>query len=92
MLMPPDYILEKYKNKTYEELLRVRDRCIRKVRKFEKEGPVYKEYKAGDLVLVDLASSPSPEMEYENGLEFLGLLCKLIAEKHNETSHAKASL
>lgn len=84
MLAPPDYILEENKDKSYEELLEVRDRLIREIRKFEKDGPVYEKYEDGDLLLADLVSSPSPDMVYRNDLESLGLLCKLISEKYTE--------
>lgn len=89
MLAPPDYILEDNKDKSYEELLNVRDRLIRKIQKIEKDGPVYGKYEDGDLLLADLASFPSPDMVYRNNLESLGLLCKLISIKYAEECNAK---
>ena len=85
MLLPPDDILEENKDKSYIELLEVRDELIREIRKFEKR----RKLQNGEPLPDELASSPSADTVYEYDLESLGLLCKLISEKHNEECNAR---
>lgn len=74
MMISPEGFISEYEDKAYRELLSVRDKLIRKLRSFEKNkndpGEVY----------ID----PAPEVIYQCDLEYLAMLCKLIAEKYNQ--------
>ena len=85
MLLPPEDILDENKDKSYKELLNVRDELIKEIRRFEKQENA----KNGKPSQDELVSSPSEDAVYEYDLESLGLLCKLISEKHNEEHNAK---
>ena len=74
MMISPGMFIEEHKDKKYAELLPVRDRLIRDIRRFEKQ--TYD--KRMD------AMCPSPEVRYQMHLLYLGELCKLISEKYNE--------
>ena len=74
MMISPKTFIEQYKDKKYAELLPVRDRLIREIRRFEKQ--------TYDKSLD--AMCPSPEVQYQCKLMYLGELCKLIYEKYNE--------
>ena len=74
MISPKTYIKEQ-KDKTYEELIKERDRLIKEVRYFEKKKK--KEMKVQYI-------SPSHDVIYQWNLECLSELCSLIQEKFNE--------
>ena len=74
MISPEAFIEFECKDKSYNELLKMRDSLIRQVRAFEKGKISEKEY----LII------PSPATRYQMNLEYLGELCKLISEKYNE--------
>lgn len=70
----PDCIIDGYKKKSYEELLKIRNDLIKKIQKFEK-------YYNKDE---DVIQTPSPEDCHSNDLEDLTLLCGVICEKFRE--------
>ena len=72
MISPETFIEFECKGKSYKELLKIRDDLLRDVRAFEK-GKTSSE----------ITMHPSPEVIYQVHLEYLGELCKLIAEKYN---------
>lgn len=74
MLSPETFIQIECENKSYKELLRIRDSLIRQIRAFEKGKVSEKEYQI----------LPSPETIYRVNLEYLGELCKLISEKYGD--------
>ena len=74
MMISPSMFVEEYKDKKYAELLSVRDRLIRDIRRFEKQ--TYDKRLDG--------MCPSPDVRYQMNLRYLGELCKLICEKYNE--------
>ncbi len=74
MISPQNYI-EKQKDKSYEELVKERDRLIRDVRYFEKHIKELTE---------NVCIHPSPDVKYQVHLDYLGELCKLISDKFNE--------
>ena len=76
MMISPESYIEKLQDNSYEELLKVRDRLIRKVRHFEK-------HKA-EIMNQELVIHPSPDVVYQWNLEALGMLFKLLQEKFNE--------
>lgn len=74
MMISPEGFIEGYRNKTYKELLRVRDELMMEIRAFEEH--------TYDPEL-DLWN-PSPEVVYQCNLEYMGKLCELISEKYNQ--------
>ncbi len=73
MMMSPERFIEEHKNKSYTELLSVRDRLFEEIRAFENHTYNPK---------MDMFD-PSPEVVYLWDLEYMGILCELIAEKFN---------
>lgn len=74
MLISSDSFIDMNRDKSYKELLKVRDKLIKTIQKFEKH------YRKDESVMQE----PSPENIYRHELECLGKLCGLIAEKHLE--------
>ncbi|MCR5690445.1 MAG: hypothetical protein K6G71_09375 [Clostridiales bacterium] len=74
MISPESFIEFECKGKSYKELLKIRDELLESVYDFEK-GRISSEEK---MIM------PSPEVVYQMNLEYLGELCKLIAETYNQ--------
>ncbi|MBE6027509.1 MAG: hypothetical protein E7227_02750 [Clostridiales bacterium] len=74
MMISPEGFIEEYKNKSYIELVKVRDELLKEIRGFEKD-------KGQDGMGIMI--SPSPEVRYQCNLLYLGKLCELISEKYN---------
>ena len=74
MMISPDVYVEGYRNKSYKELLMVRDELLKEIRAFENHT-----YSSVFEMI-----HPSPEVVYQCNLEYLGKLCELIAEKYNQ--------
>ena len=72
MMISPDAFILDYKDMSYEELLPVRDELIDNIRNFEINGS------KGDNIY------PSSSTRYQVTLEYLGMLCELIAEKYRD--------
>lgn len=68
-MVSPDYFVEQYKDRSYEELLPVRDELIDEIRELEKRNDVW--------------GYPN-NTKYQEDLEYLGKLCELVAEKFND--------
>lgn len=68
-MISPEMFIEEYENKSYEELLPVRDELIEGIRSLEKSG--------------DSNTYPG-NTRYQFELKYLGKLCELIAEKFND--------
>ena len=75
MISPEAFIKIECKGKTYKELLMIREELLESIYGFEK-GRISEEARM---------ISPSPEVIYQMDLEYLGLLCKLIAETYAAT-------
>ena len=73
MLESAEWLIEDCKDKSYRELLFIREELLEKIYAFENKtyDPKYDMFK------------PSPQVTYERDLEYLGMLCNLISEKHN---------
>jgi len=72
MLISSETLIDRDKDKTYEELLAIRDELIEEIKEFEKEkGPNH----------IKIYTMPSQELIYENNLKYLGGICLLISEK-----------
>lgn len=74
MMISPETFIEEHKDKSYIELLKVRDELLEEIRSFE--------YKGQDSM--GFMISPSPEVRYQCNLLYLGKLCELISEKYNQ--------
>ena len=74
MMIPQEIYNKKQENKSYEELLKERDKRIKKILDFENETVSTEEFFA----------SPSPKLEYQWDLIYLSELLKLIEEKYNK--------
>ena len=73
MMISPEGFVEIHKDKTYKELLPIRDDLIADIKDFEAN---FENRKESDMC-------PSPEVRYQCDLEYLGKLCELISEKYN---------
>lgn len=74
-MVAPETMIQECLNKSYKELLAIRDKCFREIKYFEKnEEELMKE----DII------SPSPDVHYQWNLDFLGKLFPLIEEKFKE--------
>ena len=74
MMISSESFIEEHKNKSYKELLVVRDELIKDIIAFEKDTE-----RQGEEWMI----MPSPEVRYQCNLEYLGRLCQLIADKYN---------
>ena len=75
MRITPEAFIEEQKEKSYEELLSVRDELIGVIRKFEADDEQDPE---------DVLVNPLVDGNYYCNLKLLGALCNLIAEKFGE--------
>ena len=74
MMMCPESYAMMYKDESYEKLLSVRDKLMEDILYFEAHRDEPEEPRI----------EPSAEVRYQCHLEYLGELCKLIAEKYNK--------
>lgn len=74
MMISPEAFVFENQDKTYQELIKERDKIIRELRKYEK----------GDVTIQEMLTTPSAHTRYICNLEYLSALCPLIAEKFNE--------
>ncbi len=72
MMISPEVFISMQMDKSYEELIEVRDEMMEDIKDFE-------EYPDQTCLI-----SPSPEVVYQMNLKYLAKLCELIAEKYNE--------
>ncbi len=75
-MISPEMFAEQHKDKTYAELIEVRDELIDDIKEFE-TTPSNAE---SDFVII----CPSPEVVYQMNLEYLSKICMLIAQKIRE--------
>ncbi len=74
MMASPDSFIEfGCRDKSYKELIKIRDQLMRSVRRFEN----------GRISEKEKMRIPSPDTVYQMNLEYLSSLCKLIAEEYN---------
>ena len=76
MIKSPQYFIETHKDKSYDELLLVRDSLMKDIMEYEE----YVCKHVPDII------DPSAEADYKYKLICLGELCKLIAEKYDYES------
>lgn len=68
MMMSPNMYIKELENKSYKELLKVRDELINEIKDFENNK-------------VESSFKPSPETMYKVHLQYLSELCLLISNK-----------
>ncbi len=81
MRISPEAFIEEQKDKSYEELLAVRDKLIGVIKDFEEEAEKDPE---------DVLVYPSPDGNYYCNLKLLSELCRLIADKYDENAAGAA--
>ena len=72
MISPETFIEHRCKGKSYKELLKMRKELLKEIYAFEK----------GNISPEAWMKRPSPDVVYQMNLEYLGELCKLIAETY----------
>ena len=75
MKITPEQFNENNKDKSYEELLSIRDELIGVIRNYEADAESDPE---------DVIIDPLPNENYYCKLKLLGSLCNLIAEKYGD--------
>lgn len=71
MMIDPITFKKAYENATPEEIIKVRDKLIREIRRYEK----------GNIPLDEITMDPSPDVVYMMNNAYLAELCYLIVEK-----------
>ena len=74
MMISPDLYRDEKQTKTYEELIKEKDKLVKYIRDFE----------INKIPMDDYLMNPSPEVIYQCNLEYLSELCILIKEKFNK--------
>jgi len=74
MMISPEGFIQEYLDRSYIELLKVRDKLIVEIRYFEKHKS------EPDELIID----PSPEVVYQCNLNYLSKICELISQKYNQ--------
>ena len=72
-MISPNVFVKPLEDEPYEKLLSIRDELMQDILDFEAHRD---EPKVHDIY-------PTPETRYQMNLEYLGELCKLIADKYN---------
>ena len=72
MMLSPESVIDYLSDKTYDEIIKERDRIIREIRRFEKNKVDESEW----LIC------PSPDVRYQCNLEYLAGICKLLLSKY----------
>ena len=73
MISPGAFIALNCKDKSYKDLLKMREELLEEIYDFEK----------GKISPESRMINPSPEVIYQMNLDYLGELCKLISETYN---------
>ena len=74
MMISPEEFITEYRNKTYKELLVLRDELLEDIRAFENHTYDH------EMKMID----PAPEVVYQCNLEYLGKLCELLSQKYKQ--------
>ena len=81
MMISPEIFIAKYADRSYSELISIRDELINRIYRFEKQKV---------KTLNEIIIHRSPEVIYQCNLLYLAKLCALISENirgiHKETS------
>ena len=76
MIAPQSYV-DDLEGKSYEQMIKERDKLIRKIRHFEKHREEIMNSEEAQIC-------PSPDVIYQWNLDALGFLCMSISRKFNE--------
>ena len=71
MISPENYA-DRYKDMSYESLLKIRDVLIENIVEFENNK---------DKIVSDIIEHPSPDVVYSMNLQYLAQICNLLSEK-----------
>ena len=74
MMIDPEIFKESLRHESLEEIIKVRDKLIREIRRYEREGPEDTE----------ITMDPGPDVVYYCNLSYLSEICGLIQEKIHE--------
>ena len=74
MMIDPESFKESHRHESLEEIIKVRDRLIREIRRYERDGPEDTE----------ITMDPGPDVVYYCNLSYLSEICGLIQEKIHE--------
>ena len=77
MMIGPEGYIDRLKDASYPELIKEREQLLRRITDFEEKEM------AGDRSGEEWLIKPSPDVHYQMELEYLGELCRLMAEKYN---------
>lgn len=76
MMQSPEIYIDDLKDKSYEELIKERDRLVLYIQAFEKD--ITKDF------LIDCAINPSPETAYQHYMLYLSKLLVFMHDKYNK--------
>ena len=74
-MMPAEVYIEELQDKTYKELIEIRDNLLIEIKDFEEH--------IDEIMAQEPYIFPSPDTIYQYNLEFLALLFNLLKEKFN---------
>ena len=74
-MISPEVFVEQYADKTYEELIEVRNELINSIKKFEATP----QNEDSDFIIC-----PGPDVVYQINHEYLSKICLLIVQKFQE--------
>lgn len=74
MMISPQSYVNDLKEKSYEELIKEKDKLIKEIQRFENNKIADSEF----------CMNPSPEVVYQCNLLYLSELCKLVHDKFNK--------
>ncbi len=80
-MISPEVFADEHEDKTYEELIEVRDELINGIKQFE-DMPQNEES--------DSIMCPGPDVFYQMNHEYLSKICLLIVQKFREQQELKA--
>ena len=75
-MISPETFAEEHADKTYEELIEVRNELIRDIKQFEKNPS----NEGTDFIMI----CPGPDVVYQMNYEYLSKICLLIVQKFQE--------
>ena len=74
MMIDPEIFKESLRDESLTEVIKVRDRLIKQIQEYEREGPAE----------TDISVDPGPDVVYYCNLSYLSEICDLIQEKLHE--------
>lgn len=77
-MLNPEMYAERFKNASYQEMIKERDSLMLHIRKYEKLE------KAGDCSDEEWMIHPQPDVRYQMYMEYLAALLLLMKDKYNE--------